>query len=53
MWAAPVNKKTKFTIFINELFNKKIIPDETMQMNLHSLIKYSSEYGRFNKDANI
>ena len=48
-----VNKKAKITIFINELFNKKIIPDETMQMNLHSLIKFSSDYGRFNKDANI
>lgn len=48
-----INKKSKFTIFINELFDKKIIPDETMQMNLHSLVKFSSEYGRFNNDANI
>lgn len=48
-----INKKSKFTIFINELFNKKIIPDETMQTHLHSLIKISSEYGRFNNDANI
>ena len=48
-----INKKSKVTIFINELFNKKIIPDENMQINLHSLMKYSSEYSRFNKESNI
>ncbi|MGG7034192.1 MAG: hypothetical protein ACI7YS_03245 [Flavobacterium sp.] len=48
-----ISKKSKFSIFINELINKKIVPDETMQMNLHSLMKYSSEYSRFNTNANI
>lgn len=48
-----INKKSKFSIFLDEIFKKKIIPDETMQINLHSLMKYSSEYSRFNKDANI
>ncbi len=48
-----INKKSKFSIFISELLKKKIVPDETMQTNLHSLMKYSSEYSRFNKNANI
>lgn len=48
-----INKKSKFDIFTNELFKKKIIPDETMQINLHSLVKHSSEYSRFNENAKI
>ena len=48
-----INKKSKFDIFTNELFKKKIIPDETMQINLHSLVKHSSEYSRFNESAKI
>lgn len=48
-----LNKKSKISIFFNELLNKKIIPSETIQHNLHSLMKYSSEYSRFNNESNI
>lgn len=48
-----LNRKSKISIFFNELFNKKIIPNATIQHNLHSLIQYSSEYSKFNKESNI
>lgn len=48
-----INKKSKFSIFINELLNKKIIPTEKMLTDLHILNQYSSEYSKFNKKANI
>lgn len=48
-----INKKSKFSVFRNELLNKKIIPDENMVTNLHILMQYSSEYSKFNKKAKI
>lgn len=48
-----INSKSGISIFFNDLFNKKIVPNENMQMNLHTLMKFSSDYSRFNKDANI
>lgn len=48
-----INKKSKFLIFINEVLGKKIIPDENMQVNLHVLMQFSSEYNKFNNTANL
>ena len=48
-----LNLKSKFIIFLNELRNKKIIPNAKIQHNLHVLIKYSSEYSRFNNESKI
>lgn len=48
-----LNKGSKIKVFFNELFNKQIVPNQTMQANLQSLRMFTSEYSRFNKDANI
>lgn len=48
-----LNKGSKVKVFFNELLNKKIVPTHTMQENLQSLRMFTSEYSRFNRDANI
>ena len=48
-----INKKSKIQIFISEILNKKIVPDDNMQANLHVLMQFSSEYNKFNNKANL
>lgn len=48
-----INKKSRTSIFIDEILNRKIIPDENMQSDLHVLIQFSSEYNKFNDNANL
>lgn len=48
-----INVKSKFSLFIDEIFDRKITPDDEMQLNLQSLRKYSSEYSKFNKAAKL
>lgn len=48
-----LNSKTKISLFIYELLNKKVQPDDEMLLNLQSLRQFSSEYSKFNKEAKI
>lgn len=48
-----LNVKPKFKIYIREILNKKIIPSNNIEQNLHQLISYSSEYSKFNNESEI
>lgn len=48
-----INKKSKWSNFINDLFNRKLVPDDKMLMDLKYLIAYSSDYNKINKSAKI
>lgn len=48
-----INKQSKWSNFINDLFNRKIVPDDKMLMDLKYLITYSSDYSKINKNTKI
>ncbi|WP_026709005.1 hypothetical protein [Flavobacterium frigidarium] len=48
-----INKNSKIRLFIKDISNRKIIPDDKIMTHLHPLIKYSTEYSNFNKNANL
>lgn len=48
-----INKQSKWSNFIGDLFNRKIVPDDKMLMDLKYLISYSSDYSKINKSAKI
>lgn len=48
-----INNKSKFSLFIDEILNRKITPNENIKKNLHFLIKFSTEYNYLNINAKI
>jgi len=48
-----INRQSKWSNFIDDLFNRKIVPDNKMLMDLKYLISYSSDYSKINKNAKI
>lgn len=50
---SEINKISKIKLFLKDMSNRKIIPNDEILTHLHPLIKYSTEYSNFNKNANL